>query len=532
MPLSGEAKRAYQREYMRGRRARQRAAVALTRPPAPALPADLAAWCSELLVTQGANVGDNLTLWPWEVDVLRRLEALDGGELGLTVAAGAGKTTLAAAVCAAAVAGPLAQPRGSVIGVAGSFAQALILADHVQAFLKPMTDADPNRWRVLRSESAALVEDRETGAQFRAREANARTLHGSAPSLIVADEPAQWAPTQAPALYSAIRSRLGKLEDSRLFAIGTRSADAAHWFSRLLERSGVAYKADPEADPFDPATWEAANPSLVHLPALRKVYEREAAEAAADPSLLPPFRALRCNMGSVDHEVAVLLEAGDWQRCEADILPQAAGPGVWGIDLSGGDALAAIACYHPATGRCEALAAFPALPPLDERARIDAADYGRMKHDGDLLILGRRVVPVSELVTEALHRWGRPARIVADYHAERELRQALDEADFPAAALVTASMGGLKDSPGRVRDFRRAVKGGKVWALARLLIRQSMANARTVSDSMGEERLIKGGAPGRKRTARDDVAVAIVAAISEGARMPAEAPRRRRHLVA
>ena len=220
MPLSGEAKRAYQREYMRGRRARQRAAVALTRPPAPALPADLAAWCSELLVTQGANVGDNLTLWPWEVDVLRRLEALDGGELGLTVAAGAGKTTLAAAVCAAAVAGPLAQPRGSVIGVAGSFAQALILADHVQAFLKPMTDADPNRWRVLRSESAALVEDRETGAQFRAREANARTLHGSAPSLIVADEPAQWAPTQAPALYSAIRSRLGKLEDSRLFAIG------------------------------------------------------------------------------------------------------------------------------------------------------------------------------------------------------------------------------------------------------------------------------------------------------------------------
>ena len=97
---------------------------------------------------------------------MRRLEALPGGELGLTVGAGAGKSTLAAAICAAAVAGPLAQERGTVIGVAGSFQQALIVADHTIAFLRPITDADPDRWRVLRSESAALVEDRETGAQF------------------------------------------------------------------------------------------------------------------------------------------------------------------------------------------------------------------------------------------------------------------------------------------------------------------------------------------------------------------------------
>ena len=496
------------------------------------LSGDLAGWCSDLAVTQGEGVGDALTLWPWEVDVLRRIEALPGGELALTVAAGAGKTTLAASICAAAVAGPLAQPRGTVIGVAGSFTQALILADHVQAFLKPITDADPDRWRVLRSESVALVEDRETGAQFRAREASARTLHGSAPSLIVADEPAQMLPTQSAAIYSAIRSRLGKLPGSRLFAIGTRSADAAHWFSRLLKRSGVVYAADSEADPFDPATWEAANPSLVHLPALRRVYQREAAEAAADPSLLPPFRALRCNMGAVDHDVAVLIEAADWQRCECDLLPAAAGPCVWGIDLSGGDALAAIACYHPATGRCEAIAAFPKLPNLDERGRVDAADYQQMHADGDLVILGSRVVPVAELVREALTRFGRPARIIADYHAERELREALDTAGFPPAVLVTASMGGLKDSPGRVRDFRRSVKGGKVWVRPRLLIRQSMANARTASDSMGEERLVKGGVSGRRRTARDDVGVAIVAAVSEGARLPAAAPRRRRHLVA
>ena len=503
----------------------------VNRTPAPRLPADLAGWCSKLAVTQGEGVGDPLTLWRWEVDLLRRLEALPGGELGLTVAAGAGKTTLAAAVCAAAVAGPLAQPRGTVIGVAGSFTQALILADHVQAFLKPVTDTDPDRWRVLRSESAALVEDRQTGAQFRAREASARTLHGSAPALIVADEPAQWQATQAAAIYSAIRSRLGKLPGSRLFAIGTRSADAAHWFSRLLERSGVVYAASADADPFDPATWHAANPSLAYLPELRKVYEREAAEAKADASLLPAFRALRCNMGAIDHEVAVLIEAEDWRRAEVDNLPARRGPCVLGVDLAGGDAMTAAAAYWPLTGRVEALAAFPELPSLDDRGRTDGADYAAMHADGDLLVMGRRVVPVADLVGEVLSRWGRPARIVADYHHERELREALDAADFPAAVLSTASMGGLKDSPGRLRDFRRSVKGGKVAALPRLLIRQSLANARTVSDSMGEERLIKGGVSGRKRTARDDVAVAIVAAVSEGSRMP-EAPRRRRHAVA
>ena len=488
-------------------------------------------WCSALTTTQGQGVGEPLAVWPWEADLLARLERMDGGELALTVAAGAGKTTLAAAICAAAVAGPLAQPRGAVLAVAGSFMQARLVFDHALAFLRPIVEADPERWRVLNSESTAAVMDRENGAELRCREANARTLHGSAPVLIVADEPAQWQHTQAGALYSAIRSRLGKLPGSRLFAIGTRSADAAHWFSRMLDRSGIVYAADPGADWADPAAWVAANPSLPFLPELRKVYEREAAEAAADPSLLPPFLALRCNMGAVDHEVAVLIDAGR----VAAVRGRGAPGGARRLRLGGrslrGGRYAGFACYWPSTGRCEALAAFPELPRLAERSRTDGADYERMRADGDLLILGRRTVPVAELVREALRRWGRPGRIVADYHHERELRDALEAASFPPAVLVTASAGGLKDGPGRIRDFRRAVNGGRVAVLPRLLIRQSLANARTVSDSMGEERMVKGGAPGRKRTARDDVAVCIVMAVSEAARAPVGV-RRPRHAVA
>jgi phage terminase large subunit-like protein len=525
-------RRRAERDRKRAERAAARALQAAARPAAPDRPGSLVEFAEGLIVTQGEHAGERLTVLPWQAAWLRAVEAMAGGELGLSVPAGSGKTTLAATVAAAAVTGPLVQARAAVILVSASFTQSLIGFDHVRAFLQPELEAEPERWRVLRSEQAAVIEDRLTGVQLRAREANARTLHGSAPALIVADEPAQWAPTQRDQLHAALRSRLGKIPGARLLAIGTRPDDAQHWFARLLARpSGTVYAAPVEADPFSPETWAAANPSLHHLPALRAVYEREAAEAQEDPSLLPAFRALRLNLGTADHEIAVLVSAEQWQDCEVDLLPAARGRMVLGFDLSGGDAMAAVAAYWPGTGRLEALAAFPELPDLAERGRTDGADYETMHADGDLLVIGRRVVDVAELVNVALERWGRPARIIADYHHERELRQALDAADFPPAGLVTASMGGLKDSPGRVRDFRRMVKGGRVWCAARLLIRQSMANARTVSDSMGEERLIKGGVSGRRRTARDDVAVAIAAAVSEGARAPKPA-RRRRHFIA
>ena len=526
------AHRSADRDRKRSERSAARALVAATRPAPPVRPAALVEYAERLTITQGEHAGDRLTVLPWQRDFLQKVEAMGGGEMGLALPAGSGKTTLAATVAAAATVGPLAQQRAAVILVAASFTQALIAFDHVLEFVRPELEASPERFRVLRSEQAALIEDRASGVQLRAREANARTLHGSAPSLILADEPSQWLPSQRDRLYAALRSRLGKVPGARLLAIGTRPDDPQHWFARLLARpGGVTFAADPDADPFSEATWHAANPSLVHFPALLQTYQRESQEALADPSLLPAFKALRLNAGTADHEIHVLIDAEAWQRCEVDILPARTGPMVLAFDLSGGDAMAAAVAYWPTGGRLEALAAFPELPDLAERGRVDGADYERMASDGDLQVMGRRVVPVAELVDEAIRQWGRPARIVADYHAERELRQALEAADVPLTDLVTASMGGLKDSPGRVRDFRRLVNGARVWCSPSLLIRQSMANARTVEDSMGEERLIKGGQSGRRRTARDDVAVAIAAAVSEGARLP-KPPRRRRHYVA
>ena len=206
--------------------------------------------------------------------------------------------------------------------IAGSFSQAGLVFDAALAFLRPLIDADPRRFRVLRSAQSALVEDRETGAKLQAREASARTLHGAIVSLIVCDEPAQWLGTQRDKIYAALRSRLGKVPGSRLLAIGTRPDDPGHWFARLLKRSGITYAADPEGDPYDPQQWEQANPSLPHFAELRRVYTRESEEAKADPSLAPAFRALAPeSQGTADYEIAVLVEAETWSRAEVRHTP-------------------------------------------------------------------------------------------------------------------------------------------------------------------------------------------------------------------
>ena len=307
----------------------ERAAKRAPRPTLPAPAASLVEYVEGIVVTQGDHIGDPFTVLPWQRAYLAEVEASAGGELGLSVAAGAGKSTLLGAICAAGVYGLLAKPRADVICVAGSFGQTCLTFDAALAFLQPLIEADPKRVRMNRSEQTALVEDRETGAKLKASEASARTLHGAIVSLIVADDPAQWLQTQRDAIYSALRSRLGKVPGSRPLAIGTRPDDPGHWFARLLQRSRQVYAADPDGDPFDPAQWAQANSSLVHLPALRAVYQREAEEAKADPSLLPAFKALRLNQGTADHEIHVLIDAEAWERCEVDLLPAARGPCCW-----------------------------------------------------------------------------------------------------------------------------------------------------------------------------------------------------------
>ena len=471
---------------------------------------------------------------PWERDFLAGAFAAGVDTAGLSIGRGNGKSALVAAIAAAAVAGPLAVRRGECIAVASSFLQAKIIFRFTLDFLAPWIEAEPTRWRVLDSQSAARIEDRETGAALRCIGSHPHRAHGLLPSLVLADEPAQWG-ASGEAMYSALATSLGKLADARLIALGTRPAGGGSWFARLLEGGPHVYAqvhaAAPDAPIDDAETWETANPSLPYFPALRKALERESARALVDASLLPQFRALRLNAGIADVAQSTLIDADTWERVEAVELRTRSGPLVLGVDLGGASAMTAAAAFWPDTGRLEATAWFPGLPPLAERGLRDGvgAAYERMAERGELLTTRGRTVPVADVLRWCLEHWGRPAVVVGDRFKQSELEQALDDAGLSVGVVWRGQ--GWKDGSADVSAFRRAVLDGRVSAPVSLLIRSALAEAVTVADASGNEKLAKQSEGGRRVRARDDVAAAMILAVAEGQRRAARPRKPRRWAV-
>ena len=324
-----------------------------------------------LTVTQGRRAGEALTVLPWQRKFVAGAFAPGRTTAALSVARGNGKTVLVAGIACAALDGPLAVPRGETIIVASSFAQACIAFDHAVAFMGEKL-RDRKRYRFWQTGQLAKIEDKETGASVRAIGSDPKRAHGAAPSLILADEPAQWPNHTGDRMLAALRTSMGKQPGARLIALGTRPASHEHWFAKMLAGTAdyaQAHAAAEDDPPFQRRTWKRANPSLDFMPDLEAAIRTEAGHAKTDPSVLHEFRALRLNGGTSEVAEAVLIEAGTWARIEGEA--DRAGPLVWGCDLGSSAAMSAIAAYWPETGRLETVAAFPVDPPLAERGLRD-----------------------------------------------------------------------------------------------------------------------------------------------------------------
>ena len=490
----------------------------------------LSNYLSGLTISQGRLAGERVTVFPWERRFVRGAFRPGMTSAALSVARANGKTTLTAGVAAATLDGPLAVTRGETVIVASSFEQARIAFEHVLAFMGAKVK-DRKRWKVWDTAQQARIEDRETGARVRCIGSDPRRAHGLAPVLVLADEPAQWPTSTGERMVAALRTAAGKQPHSRFVALGTRPADAEHWFAKMLAggadyaQTHAARKGDP---PFQKRTWQKANPSLRYLPDLEDAIRAEATQAKRDPSLLAAFEALRLNLGTSDTEVAVLLDARLWAEIEGEA--EMAGPCVWGVDLGTSAAQSAVAAYWPETGALACLAAFPCQPSIDERGRLDGVSglYRECARRGELLTLGQRSTDIPALLQAALDRFGRPSRVVADRWREAELRDALEKAGVPSAAFEARGMG-YADGGADVRAFRRACADGWVTPAPSLLLRSAMAEARTISDPAGNAKLSKGSQGGRRLRARDDAAAAAVLAVAAGVRQPAKPKPRWRY---
>ena len=479
----------------------------------------LTQYLESLSISQGEGAGERIRLFPWQRRFLTGCFRQDG-DAALSIARGAGKTTLMAGIACAFIDGPLRQPRAEVVAIASSFAQGKLLFDHCRAFMGDRLQ-DKRTWRVSDSDQTAFIEHRSTGAKMRTLGCDPRRAFGLAPSLILADEPGSWENTKSERMVSALRTAMGKIPGSRFIAIGTRPEAQTHWFQVALS-GGSGYSqqhfADPDDDPFKRRTWHKANPSLRYMPALLKRMIAEAKEAKVDPSKLPSFKALRLNMGGSDVMQSYLMEARDWQRIEADVART--GPFILGIDLGTSSAMSAAAGYWPETGRLESLACFPEEPSLAERGLADGVGrlYADIAARGELIVRGRRVSDIRGLLAEVRSRWGHPIAIACDRWREAELRDCLEAENFPAARLEIRGMG-WRDGSEDVRSFRSACLSGRVSPAPSLLLTSAMSEARLAVDPAGNAKLAKSSEGGRRLRAKDDAAAAAILAVSCGVRL-------------
>ena len=476
-------------------------------------------WAGTMPVPSGDGAGEPWQVVPWQRRVLSAIVRPGVQTIAASCGRANGKTTLAALIARAYLpGGPLYAPGRRVLVVSHSHDRAREVITDLEAWRE-------DGWLVANSHQAARV--KAGGATVRALAANPRTILGIRADLLICDELAAW--QQAERLYSAIRTSLGKRPGSRLLAVGTRPiAGSGHIFDRLLSGGAdvsMVYAASPEDEKAGRLgwrrTWAKANPSLSVLPSLEAAIRREWAEAQGDDMALARFRSLRLNMGVSDVSESVLIHPEAWERCEVDILPERRGPLVLAFDVGGAAAFTAAAGFWPLTGRLEALATCGGIPDLTARGRSDKVGplYSRMAAGGELLPqAGRRVPNYGQFVRDVLARWGAPSVIVCDRWRAPELRDGLDAGRMPRGRpLVVRGMGwehGAED----VRRFLRSVLEGRVRVSRSILIRAAISEARVVSDKSGNLKLAKASQGGRRLRARDDVAAAIILAVSEADR--------------
>ena len=115
-------------------------------------------------------------------------------------------------------------------------------------------------------------------------------------------------------------------------------------------------------------------------------------------------------------------------------------------------------------------------PPSRRLPNADSGDgvgalHAECARRGELLTLGRHSADVAALLTAAFDRYGRPGRIVADPWRDAALRDALDRAGVPPAALEFRGMGlrdGAEDVRGVSPGLRRPLRGAGAVAAATL----------------------------------------------------------------
>ena len=425
-----------------------------------------------LTLTQGRFEWQPFRLHQWVKRFIRRAFSTDG-DASLSIARDSGKSTLIAAICCAALDGPLVVNHAETVVAASSFDRA---GSSSNTCWRPWASSWPTGsdggCRIGRIGRSSLP-----GASVRCIGSDPKRMHGLAPRLLIGDELAQWELTKIDKALAALQTSMGKIPHAKAVWIGTRADQPDHPCERILN-GGVEYaqvhSTPRESPPFQKRSWHQANPGLRHVPELEAGIRKEVKRAKLDPMALASFRALRLYQGVSDTLEAVLCSAENWRAAETT-EPMRDGPFVLGLDLGQNASLSGVGASWLRSGYCEAFAVLPHYPDLHSRGLADGVGglYTAAAERGEINLAKDRVADIPGLLVHALALWGRPEAISRDRCWIAELMQSLDAVGFPDCHISERGQG-YKVGAEDVRLFRAALLDGYLHPQQDLLIRASV----------------------------------------------------------
>ncbi len=318
-------------------------------------------WIECLPVPSGLLAGKQMTVWPWQANIIRGLYPDDRRvrQAVISVPRKNGKTGLVSALALAHLSGPLSETHGEVYSAAADKAQAAVTFRSMRAIIEQTPELAE---RLIVRQFDKSIEDRRNGSFYKALSSDAATKHGLSSSFVVGDELAQWPHRE---LWDVLTTSTGARLHPLTVAISTQSPYPDHLMSELVDYArqvesgsvsdptfrGWVWEAPESADPWSEEVWEACNPGLDTIRS-REELRSMSVQAQRIHARQPAFRNLYLNQRV--RADAGFLPTDEWLACrddydEEDLYGEAC---YIGLDLASVSDLAAISLYFPETGRC------------------------------------------------------------------------------------------------------------------------------------------------------------------------------------
>lgn len=470
------------------------------------------------VIPEGKDVGKPVRLREWQKTELRKIYDNPHGTRMAIVSFGKknAKTTLAAFLLLAHLAGPVSVQNGQLYSTAQSRDQAAVLFELAAKIVRmsPLTDFIAIR------ETIKQLYCPERGTVYAALSADASTAHGKSSVFAVHDELGQVKGPRSE-LFTAIENAMGAHERPMSVVISTQAPTDADLLSILIDdalegkdpRVVVSlYTADMTIDPFSEEALRQANPAYGDFLNAQEV-RGQAEQARRMPALEPLFRNYTLNQRV--EASAPFVSRSVWAANGAAAIP---GNVIYaGLDLSETNDLTSLVMLSPVGGK---LAVNPIfwLPgeELAERARKDRVPYDTWQKQGHLQVTPGKSVAyeyVAQYIAN-LFREKDVRKIAFDAWNMRHLRPWLVRAGMPESLIddrfLEFRQGYVSMSPA-LRTLESLLLDEKLMHGNHPVLQMCAVNAVVKSDEAGNRKLDK-----KKSRGRIDgmVALAMAAAVA------------------